>query len=62
MGSDGVVANGVRADCCEPSQQGPSDNGQSVSGNVWLQYISAHFFLVTESLLMYYHFLVTLAI
>ena len=33
-----------------------------VAGNVWLQDISAHFLPVTESLLMYDHFLVTLAI
>ena len=56
------MANGGRYDCCEESQQGPSDNGQSVGGNVWLQDISAHFSPVMDSFLMYDHFLVTLAI
>ena len=58
----GVVANGGRADFCGISQQGLSENGQSGGGNVWLQEISVHFFPVTESLLMYDIFLVTLEI
>ena len=61
-GSDGVVANGGRADCCGRSQQGPSENGQSGGDNVGLQDISAHFPPVTDIVLMYDHFLVTLAI
>ena len=61
-GSDGVVANGGIDDCCRRYQQGPSENGQSGGGNVGLQDISAHFFPVTESVLMYDHFLVTFAI
>ena len=61
-GSDGVVANGGRADCYGRSQQVPAENGKSGGGNVGLQDISTHFFPVTESLLMYYHFIVTLAI
>ena len=61
-GSDGVVANGGRADCYGIYQQVPADNGQSGGGNDWLQDISAHFLPVTESLLMYDNFLVTLAI
>ena len=48
-GSDGVVANGGRADCCGRSQGGPAENGQSGGGNVGLQDISAHFSPVTES-------------
>ena len=61
-GSDGVVANGGRADCCGRSQQGPAENGQSGGDNVGLQDIYVHFFPVTESVLMYDHFFVTLAI
>ena len=61
-GSDGVVANGGRADCCRRFQRGPAENGQSGGGNVGLQDISEHFPPVTESVLMYDHFLVTLAI
>ena len=41
---------------------GPSENWQSGGGNVGFQDISAHFSPVTESVLMYDHFLVTLAI
>ena len=48
----GVVANGGRADCCGRSQRWPSENKQSGGGNVWLQEISAHFFPVTDNLLM----------
>ena len=61
-GSDSVVANDGRADCCGRSQPGPSENGQSGGDNVRLLDISAHFPPVTESVLMYDHFLVTLAI
>ena len=61
-GSDGVVANGGRADCCGRSQWVPSKNRRSGGGNVGLQDISTHFLPVTESVLMYDHFLVTLAI
>ena len=61
-GSDGVVANDGRSDCSGRSQPGPSDNGQSGGGNVRLLDISAHSPPVTESVLMYDHFLVTLAI
>ena len=61
-GSDGVVANGDRADCCERSQRKPYKNRQSGGGNVGLQDISAKCSAVTESVLMYDHFLVTLAI
>ena len=60
--SDGTGANDGRGDCCGRSQQGPSENGQSGGGNVGLLEISAHFSPVTESVLMYDHFLVTLAI
>ena len=58
----GVLANGGRADCCGRSQRGPAENRQSGGGNVGLQDIYAHFLPVTESLLMYDHFLVALAI
>ena len=34
-GSDGVVANGDRDDCCGRSQQGPDDNGQSGNVKIW---------------------------
>ena len=61
-GSDGVVDNGGRADCCRRSQRGSSENGQSGGGNVGLQEISAHFPPVTEIVLIYNQFLVTLAI
>ena len=61
-GSEGVVANGGRADCCGKSQQGPAENGQSGGGNVGLQENSAHILPVAESVLMYDHFIVTLAI
>ena len=61
-GSDGAVANGGRAVFFERSQQGPSENGQSGGGNVGLLDIYAHFSPLTESVLMYDHFLVTLAI
>ena len=61
-GSDGVVANGGRADCCERSKPGPAENGQSCGGNVGLQEISAQIFPMAESVLMYDHFIVTLAI
>ena len=44
-GSDGVVANGGRADCCGRSQRVPSENGRIGGGNVGLQDISAHSFL-----------------
>ena len=56
------MANGGRANCYGRSQQGPAENGQSGGGDVGLQDISAHFFPVTESVLMYDHFLVTLLI
>ena len=42
--------------------RGPSENGQSGGDNVGFQDISAHFSPVTESVLMYDHFLVTLEI
>ena len=61
-GSDGVVANDGRADCCGISQQGPSENGQSGGVNVGLRTSPHTFPPVTESVLMYDHFLVTLAI
>ena len=47
---------------CGRYQWGPSENGQSGGDNVGFQDISAHFFPVTESVLMYDHFIVTLAI
>ena len=56
------MANGGRADCCGRSKRGPAENGQSGGGNVGLQDISAHIFPVAESVLMYDHFIVTLAI
>ena len=62
VSSYGVVANDGRADCYGRSQQGPSENRQSGGGNVVLQDIYAHFSPVTESVLMYDYFLVTLAI
>ena len=43
-GSDGVVANGGRSNCCGRSQQGPAENGQSGGYNVGIQDIPAHFF------------------
>ena len=56
------MANGGRDDCCGRSQRVTADNGQTGGGNVGLQDISAHFFPVRESVLMYDHFIVTLAI
>ena len=56
------MANGGRADCCGKSKRGPDENGQSGGGNVGLQDISAHFSPVMDIILMYDHFLVTLAI
>ena len=61
-GSDGVMSNGGRADCCGRSQQGPSENGQSGGGNVGLQNIYAHFSPVTEIVLWYDNFIVSFAI
>ena len=61
-GSDVVVASCDSADCCSRSQRGPSENRRSGGGNVGLQDISAHFFPVSESVLIYDHFLVTIAI
>ena len=61
-GSDGVVTNGGRADCFRRYQRVPDENGQSGGGNVGLQDIYSQFPPVTESVLMHYHFIVTLAI
>ena len=56
------MANGGRADCCRRYKQGPSENGQSGGDNFGFQDIFAHFLPVTERVLMYDYFIVTLAV